>query len=458
MSRKKLTKAAVERMKPRDKRIEVPDAYCPGLYLIVQPTGRKAWAFRYRLYGRPHKLHIAAYPYYELEDARKAGAQIGKELEDGQDPKLNREMPRKLRRQLPETYREAIEDYHARYQIGQRQNKTAKEIRRTLLREAGLRVEGRGEQQRERVVYPRWIDRPLRDIDGRMIRYRLDEIRDGRRDDDGETWIEPPRPYLANRFYSYLKKFFDWAAEPGNEKVPGSPMAGLSKPWAGEEVRDRVLSNGEIVAIWRGCEELPPAAGAYIRVMLLTGKRKSALAAMRHDQLDVDGSWTPQRSKLRRKENKRTDLTVLPQRAVDAIYDMPLPGVESDSAEELEKLPEGAISPYVFPGRYEGQHIDPGSWLSKRVAQVSGVDDFSFHVVRHTVETKLAELGVQPHIRDMLLDHSTQRGTGKNYDHYQYAPELKEAIETWSAHVGEQLRTMRDEDTPLAKKKAEADG
>src|SRR5260370_13957120 len=40
----KLTTKFIENVKPADSRREIPDGGCRGLYLIVQPTGRKAWA------------------------------------------------------------------------------------------------------------------------------------------------------------------------------------------------------------------------------------------------------------------------------------------------------------------------------------------------------------------------------------------------------------------------------
>src|SRR5262249_22383482 len=45
---KALTSAAVERLKPGRERREIPDAKSSGLYLIIQPTGAKSWAMRFR--------------------------------------------------------------------------------------------------------------------------------------------------------------------------------------------------------------------------------------------------------------------------------------------------------------------------------------------------------------------------------------------------------------------------
>ncbi|MFD0460572.1 Arm DNA-binding domain-containing protein [Microvirga aerilata] len=51
---KKLTAAAVEKLKPTDKRQEIPDTGSDGLRLIIQPSGAKSWAMRFR---RPDGTH-----------------------------------------------------------------------------------------------------------------------------------------------------------------------------------------------------------------------------------------------------------------------------------------------------------------------------------------------------------------------------------------------------------------
>jgi hypothetical protein len=53
-----LTAKKIENIKPRASRQEVPDGGCRGLYLVVQPSGRKSWAVRYRFNDKPRKLTL----------------------------------------------------------------------------------------------------------------------------------------------------------------------------------------------------------------------------------------------------------------------------------------------------------------------------------------------------------------------------------------------------------------
>jgi len=67
-------------------------------------------------------------------------------------------------------------------------------------------------------------------------------------------------------------------------------------------------------------------------------------------------------------------------------------------------------NPYVFVGRFDGTHLKPAQRLQKTVQAESGVADFHFHAIRHTVETKIGDLKVLPHIYDLVLGHAPNRG------------------------------------------------
>ncbi|MCP1335155.1 tyrosine-type recombinase/integrase [Futiania mangrovi] len=365
---------------------------------------------RYRRHGRTHKLTVGPYPAIELAEAREEARAALRDVDRGEDPKLKREAAGIARRTAPETYREAVEDYHTRYQVGQRGNATAGEVLRALLKEGGLRVSKDGH---ERIVHPKWINRPVADIDARAIRKRLEEIRDGR---EGEE----PRPYMANRAFAYWSRFFAWAAEPGIEKVPLSPMIGLKKPWDGEESRSRVFNDDELKALWQSCDKLPAHRGAFVRLLMLTGKRKRALAGMRWADVDEAGIWTPPTDPRRRARTKRQHPITLPQR----------------TREILASLPRDPENPFVFVGRHKGRPLYPGSDLQEAVQEASGVPDFYFHALRHTVETRLAVLKIPPHVRDAALDHVPARGAGAGYDHHDYREEVAGALEKWSREVG----------------------
>jgi hypothetical protein len=42
---------------------------------------------------------------------------------------------------------------------------------------------------------------------------------------------------------------------------------------------------------------------------------------------------------------------------------------------------------------------------------------------------------ILPQVRDLLFDHVPQRGSGKGYDHHDYKPEMRAAMEIWAEYI-----------------------
>ena len=77
---KGLTTVTVKTEKPKAKRWEKPDPGCAGLYLIVQPSGAKSWAVRYRYNGTPRKLTLGSVFTTESGEAEPTTPTLGQPL------------------------------------------------------------------------------------------------------------------------------------------------------------------------------------------------------------------------------------------------------------------------------------------------------------------------------------------------------------------------------------------
>src|ERR1700687_4746554 len=82
-----LTIKSLENLKPGLARREVPDGLLPGLYFIIQPSGKRSWAARYRFSGKPCKLTIGAYPAIDLKAARDLARAAFAKVASGIDPR-----------------------------------------------------------------------------------------------------------------------------------------------------------------------------------------------------------------------------------------------------------------------------------------------------------------------------------------------------------------------------------
>src|SRR4249920_3208706 len=68
------------------KRLEIPDAHMPGLYLVVQPSGVRSWAVRYRSGGQTRKHTLGPFPAIDLKAARALASKALRAAAEGRDP------------------------------------------------------------------------------------------------------------------------------------------------------------------------------------------------------------------------------------------------------------------------------------------------------------------------------------------------------------------------------------
>ena len=93
-----LTDLSIKKQALPEKRRELPDGKIAGLYLVLQPSGAKSWALRYRVAGKPAKLTIGPYPAIDLATARKRAQEAIGELAGGKDPAVAKQAARETRR------------------------------------------------------------------------------------------------------------------------------------------------------------------------------------------------------------------------------------------------------------------------------------------------------------------------------------------------------------------------
>src|SRR6516165_8000278 len=100
----RLTDAAAIKRKPSDKRVEVHDGN--GLYLVIQPSGMKSWAYRYRVRGKSRKLTLGALligkaddreptgdlPALSVSEARQMASAAAVKVQRGGDPAVEKRM------------------------------------------------------------------------------------------------------------------------------------------------------------------------------------------------------------------------------------------------------------------------------------------------------------------------------------------------------------------------------
>lgn len=195
---KTLTAKAVEAVKPGLARREVPDGAFPGLYCIVQPSGAKSWAYRYRFADKPRKLTLGRFPGLSLADAREEARKAARLVQLGQDPGVVKAEAKGHARVARETGRDKVttlvESYHKRHLAQLRTGDAA-----------------RGFLNRSAVAA--WGERDIATITKRDVVELLDRLVDG------------GSPIAANRTLAHLKAFFNWCK--ARDVIAASPAEGV---------------------------------------------------------------------------------------------------------------------------------------------------------------------------------------------------------------------------------------
>jgi hypothetical protein len=248
---KAFTAISVEKAKPDPvRRVEIPDGGLQGLYLVIQPSGAKAWALRYRFAGKPAKLTLGRWPVMTLADARAAAADALGKIEAGQNPAVEKKATKAAKLDAALSERDLVKTLLGQFQ------------KRHL---AKLKSGDQAWQFLDRFVIPSWGDRDIQTITKRDLIDLLDEIADS------------GRMVTANRVLAHTRKFLNWCVE--RDVLGSSPATGV-KPPAKEESRDRVLTDQEIRWFWQACNDLGQPWGPMAQMLLLTGQRLGEVAQM----------------------------------------------------------------------------------------------------------------------------------------------------------------------------------
>jgi len=191
---------SLERFKPDpNKRLEVGDGLLPGLYLVIQPSGARSWAVRYRHASKPRKLTLGPYPVLDLSVARARAREALQVVALGRDPASEKQNTLKAARLAEpgvDTYGAIVATFLDRHARTKTKARTAEETERTF------RLH----------VLPTWGERRIQDITRRDVIGLLDRI------------VDQGAPIAANRTLAAVRKLFNWALD--RSIIESSPVSG----------------------------------------------------------------------------------------------------------------------------------------------------------------------------------------------------------------------------------------
>jgi integrase len=419
----KLTSKKVENAKPGNKEYKLHDG--EGLFLRIRPSGAKSWLFSFSLPGDRTliRMTLGSVKNISLKEARAKLPELHSQVSQGIDPRHARAAKQaentsaitmqklfsdwiefvKLAGEITPTWIKRHEDrwrLHLRKKLG---NLFAKDVTRAHLASAldTMARKGIKEETRKALTTLNLM------LDYGLTRHSIES--------------NPAR----------MLKPKDFAASANRS-------------------RDRVLNLYELRMLWQALDRtiylkttkeykpaMNPVITTAIKILILTGARRTEVAAMRWDELSENGIWLLPAS---RTKNRQAHTIFLPQIAIHLINDLKKLTGQSDFVFENGKGHIHSDSLTSTINRLTKAPNDPKATKRASTAPLSEMKPFSTHDIRRSAATAWGEyLKVKPHVIEQMLNHHPLNKLIAIYQRATYAEEQKAAWLAWGEMVEYQI-------------------
>ena len=371
MSGVRFSERRIEALKPRKSPYDIRDADLKGFGVRVLPSGRKRFFIHSQHEGRRIWKTVGDASSIGLEEARRRATELLAGIRRNEAPSLPEE-------RLFETVAEEVFDRYGRNWKPRTMTVNRKYLRSTIL--------------------PRFRGRNIADITKQ----------------DVQRWFASLRatPAAADRSAPILSVIMRQAELYGYRPEGSNPCTGIRR--YRRKGRERFLSEQELVRlalVLDGHEERQPRDVAFIRLLLLTGCRKSEILTL---------AWSDYREgRLFLRDSKTGPRTVWLSTPARAVLD----GL-SRRGKWVFPSPQrcGPLSPVVFEVFWG------------RVRKEAGIADVRLHDLRHTYASIAVMRGESVTTTGRLLGHNDARATLK-YTHLSDRS-VREATDTLAAILG----------------------
>ena len=398
----KLTKKIVDASKPSEHEHFVWDGDLPGYGLRVFPSGKKSYMIQYRRNGRTRRFTIGLHGPYTPDTARIEAVGLLAKISRGGDPSGDKA---KARSDL--TVRDLCKLY---LQDGCKAKKQT-----TIATDKG-RI--------ERHILPLLGNLPVIAVG------KADIVRFAKDVTNGKTAVVVKTKKwgkarvrggggTAARTLGLLGGIFSYAIE-HLELITVNPVHGVSR--AKDRRLSRFLTLEEIeklgAALVKADEDgINPYGIAAIKLLLLTGCRRSEILALKWFEVDFDTSCL-------RLQDSKTGPKVIP--------------IGKAAVEALESVARLDSSPYVLPAMRGKEHYVGIQKDWDYIRKLAGLSDVRLHDLRRTFASTAAVQGQSLIAIGKILGHVDPKTT-QIYAHLTDSA-IQQAAESASNELGKRLR------------------
>jgi integrase len=431
----RLTDAGIRRYRPGAEQRRIRDTGADSLFLIIEPSGHKAWQMRFRTKsGRIGKMTLGPVHNGEeitgppvigmpltLAGAHQVAAEVHRQRALGQDPVADHKARKHRQRTelavaAKNTFAAAVHDYvtdHAK----QKQRRWKETARLLGLHADSLDPIPDGLAQR-------WHEKPVAEIDDHDIWSAVDEAR--RRAVPGlDARNEGMSEARARKLHTALGALFAWLKR--QRRITSNPCAGLHRP-AAPMARERTLSNDEIQWFWHACAAVGEPFGSIFKLLLLTGSRLAEVAGMsRAELLGQDNTWRLPGSRTKNHRAHVVPLSSAAQAIITAVPDV----------HEIIFSTTGRSPPSGWSRAKRRLDQEMRKLVQQERGGSATIPPFRLHDLRRTCVTGMAELSVAPHVIELVVNHvsGSRAGVAGVYNKAELLPERRAALERWAVHV-----------------------
>jgi integrase len=370
----KFTDSVVGKLKPQARPYAIWDLRQPGLAVLVQPSGHKAFKFVYSFRGRPRWYHIGN-AVLAVSDARRLAAGVMLKVIEGKDPQADKQADR------GSTFADLAKAYVERR--AKKKNKSWPQADKLVRKH----------------LIPKWGKLAASSITRSDVKAMVERI---------------AAPTVGNQTLAAASAIFSWAIR--EDMLKTNPCMKVERNATAS--RDRILSDSEIPLFWAAFDDV--YEGALLKMILLTGQRPGEVRHMRVEHVkenwwEMPGEPVPALGWPGTK-NKMTHRIWLPEAAQTLLTAQDASGLVFEAA--------------------RGKAVDASKLavVMQSVCAKLGVERVTPHDLRRTHGTMITRLGFGRDAMNRIQNHR-EGGIASVYDRHQYAAENVRIMETVAAQV-----------------------
>lgn len=407
----KLTDIDCKTAKPKDKAYKITDG--GGLYLEVQPNGRKYWRMKYRFNGKESRLSFGVYPATPLKKAREE-RRIAKELlNEGKNPNEEKRIE-KLERQV---------DYENNFENVAREWHQQKY--HTWKPEHAERILTRLEKD----VFPTFGKRPIKSI-------RPIEILSAVRGVEARGAND-----LAHRTMQTCSQIFRYAVATGRvERDPTPDLRGALQPVKSKSYAH--LSEEELPEFLRKLNNYDTRYNGNMltklafKLLVLTFVRSGEIRGAKWEEIDWDkAQWRIPAERMKMKEP----------------HIVPLCKQSLAILREIQKISGDSYGGNLFPSQQNPRQIMSENTFLRVIEILGYKGKTTGHGFRSTASTILNENGFNRDWIERQLAHCERDQVRSAYNYAEYLPKRTDMMQWWADYIDSSMRKPHERKTKARK-------